>query len=172
MFATILLMVLLVVATVTDLKQQKIYNWTTYPGIVAGIAVNFAENRRAGLEDSLLGLAVCGGIMLVCFVLFNMGGGDLKLIAMMGACLGLYQGLEAMLWTFVLGGVLGAVLLIWQVGVGRLLSKGVRHLWLVVRTKSWIPLTDEERAPLRRRLYLAPAGLAAVCLVAVRSRWM
>ena len=55
---------------------------------------------------SLKRVRLCGAAMLVCYVLFagGVGGGDLKLIAMMGAWLGVYRGLEAMLWTMVIAG--------------------------------------------------------------------
>src|SRR5438270_468124 len=76
----------------------------------------------SGLEDSLKGFAVCGGLMLVCFVFFGIGGGDVKLIAMMGAFLGFYRGVEALLWTFVLGAAAGLAILIWRVGLWRLIT--------------------------------------------------
>ena len=120
MLATILLLGLVLAATVTDLCRHKIYNWTTYAGIVAALGLSAAgslcsaagwlsedQYRRLGhafgwigwipLSDSLLGLAACGLVMLSCFVLFKVGGGDVKLIAMLGAFLGLEQGVTAML---------------------------------------------------------------------------
>src|SRR5437868_12050519 len=90
--STVLLLVLTATAAFTDLRFHKIYNWTTYPGILLALAVNLFENGwddgipgHPGLKDSLAGLALCGGLMLVSFVFFNVGGGDVKLIAMVGA---------------------------------------------------------------------------------------
>lgn len=166
MAATLLLLVLLGIATVTDVTRHKIYNRTTYPGIAAGMAVNLIADGWSGFQDSVAGFVVCGLIMLFCFVLFNVGGGDVKLMAMMGACLGLHDGVEAMLWTFVLGSLFGIVLLIWQIGVWRMARKTAEHLRLVWRSGGWIPLTEQERKPLKRWLFLAPSGLAAVCIVA------
>jgi len=163
--ATVLLLVLLAIAAVTDATQHKIYNWTTYPGIIAGFLANLAVGSWPGLQDSVAGFFACGTIMLFCFVLFNIGGGDVKLIAMMGAFLGLHAGIESMLWTFVLGGVAGTALLIWQVGFWRIFKKMIGHLLLVLRAKGWVPLTDEEHEPLKRWLFLAPAGFVAVCIV-------
>src|SRR5205823_3980094 len=119
--STVLLLLLTAMAAVTDLRCHKIYNWTTYPGIILALAVNTFENGwdndYPGLKDSLLGFSACGGLMLVSYVFFSIGGGDVKLIAMVGAFLGLEQGVEAVLWTFVLGGVAGLTVLIWRVGV-------------------------------------------------------
>lgn len=166
-----LLFALVSVAAVTDVWRHKIYNWNVYPGIVAGFLANGLRTARedgsfgAGLMFSLEGFLACGLIMLVCFVFFDMGGGDVKLIAMMGAFLGLRQGVEAMLWTFVLGSIVGAVILIWQIGAARLISKSFRHVLLILRARSWVPLTAEERQPLKRWLFLAPSALAASILV-------
>ncbi|MBM79052.1 MAG: hypothetical protein CMJ78_00465 [Planctomycetaceae bacterium] len=122
-----------------------------------------------GLQESFLGFFVCGFIILLTFSMNLIGGGDVKLIAMMGAFLGVRSGIEAMLWTFVLGAVLAASLLIWQIGVLKIISGVFRHLFLVLRAKSWIPLTKDERAPLKTGLFLAPAGFIAVVVVGWKS---
>ena len=102
--------------------------------------------------------------MLVCFLLSDMGGGDVKLLATVGAFLGLQHGLTALLWTIVIGGLAGTALLIWQVGAARIVVGSARHLALVVRSKGWVPLETSEREPLKRSLFLAPAALAGVLL--------
>jgi prepilin peptidase CpaA len=170
MISVAALLVFLGIATVTDLREQKIYNWTTYTGVVTALLLNTAGfgmfgSGLDGLQESLAGLLTCGLIMLMCFVLFNMGGGDVKLIAMMGAFLGLRSGIEALLWTCVLGGIAGVVILVWQIGFLRIVSKTLRHLVLILRAKSWIPLTTDERQPLKRGLFLAPSALVAACIV-------
>ncbi|MEE3284441.1 MAG: A24 family peptidase, partial [Planctomycetota bacterium] len=167
-----MLITLLLVASVTDIRQGQIFNWITYPGLVAGLlfgALHLSEAGRlefdtTGLTESLLGIAGCGGIMLACFLLSDMGGGDVKLLATVGAFLGLQHGLTALLWTIVLGGVAGLALLIWQVGAGRIAIGATKHLALVVRSRGWVPLEISEREPLKRSLFLAPAALAGVLL--------
>lgn len=144
-----------------------IYNWTTYPGILLGLGTNTLAGGREGFEDSLLGLLICGGVVLLIFLFGGTGGGDVKLIAMLGAGLGRYDGIEAMLWTFVLGAIAALALLIWKVGALRLLRQGFGHAWCVVRARNWVPLTPDERKPLQRTLFLAPAALAATGIV----RW-
>ena len=37
MVSTLTLLVLTAIAAYTDATRHKIYNWTTYPGIIAGI---------------------------------------------------------------------------------------------------------------------------------------
>ena len=69
------------------------------------------------LSDSVGGLLTCGVLMIVCFVVFpGIGGGDVKLMAMLGALMGTYDGLEALLWTFVLGACFSLIVLVWRVG--------------------------------------------------------
>jgi len=166
--STAIVIALTVAIAVTDLVAHKIYNVMTYSGIALALVMNFFENGwdgPRGLEDSLKGLAVCGGLMLVAFVLFRVGGGDVKLLAMLGAFLGLDGGIEALLWTFVLGGAAGLAMLIWRVGFIRLTRGFFRQLLLSLRLVSWAPLSDEERHELERPLYLAPAAVAAVLIV-------
>lgn len=162
----IVLLALLLIATYTDVARHKIYNWNTYSGIAAGFAIQLYETGWPGLQESLAGFAVCGFVMLVCFVWFDMGGGDVKLIAMMGAFLGVRLGIEAMLWTFVLGSIMGMTILIWQIGFLRIISKSYKHLMLVLRARSFVPLSQEERKPLGRWLFLAPNAFVAVCIIA------
>ena len=168
--STVLLLLLTATAAVTDLVYHKIYNWTTYPGIVAALIANFFENGwndgYPGLEDSLKGFALCGGLMLVSFVLFGgIGGGDVKLMAMLGAFLGFEKGLDAFLWTFVLGAAAAIVVLIWRVGLFRLIAGSVRHVLWSLKLVSWLPLSESERKQLQPPLYLALSAAIAVVIV-------
>lgn len=181
MVTTALLVGFALVAAATDVARHRIYNWNTYPGIAAAAAVSLggwaaiewagadaARLARLGwIEPSqcLLGLAACFGLMLVCYVLFGVGGGDVKLIAMIGAFVGPEQGLEAMLWTFVIGGCLGLLVLVWRVGPWRLLLRAVRQVVWTLRLGGWAPLADHERAELRQRLFLAPCAVLAIVIV-------
>lgn len=159
------LVVLLVVATITDVQRQMIYNWNTYPGILLGFGLRWAEGGTPALEDSVKGFAICGLLMLFCFVLFGLGGGDLKLIAMIGAFLGFERGVEALLWTLVLGGILGAAMVVWQIGFVTILVQLGQQLKRMWQARGWVPVDPEARKPLKQTLFLAPAGLLAVLIV-------
>jgi len=181
MVATVLLVGLLAVAAATDLWRHKIYNGTTYPGMIAALGLNalgwlLAETAAVdarileslgwiGVGQSLFGLLACGGVLLVCFVLFKVGGGDVKMMAMLGAFLGPEQGIEAMLWTFVLGACAALIVLVWRVGPWRLAAGTLRHLLWMLRLGGWSPLGPEQRAQLQPPLFLAPSALAAVLIV-------
>lgn len=171
----LLLLPFVIVAAVTDALWNKIYNWTTYPGIVVGFAGNASlgaltgsggwEGAVAGLLHATWGFLGCGFILLCCFVFFPIGGGDVKLIAMIGAFLGIDHGIEVMLWTFVLGAVIALGALIWDVGAVELVRRAARRTVEVVRTGGQVPLSEEDRKPLQRELFLAISAFLAVGVV-------
>ncbi|MFW6171185.1 MAG: A24 family peptidase [Planctomycetota bacterium] len=184
MVSTICLLILLSVAVVTDVRWQTIGNWTVYPGMGLALALSVLvtlagrdmvqgtawDVRWWGTPDiwsALAGFLSCGFIMLVGYVFFagGLGGGDVKLLAMVGAFLGFRQGLEALLWTFVLGGAFAVTTLIWQAGMFQLAIQLGSRLKSMLIARCWLPLTDEERGPLQVRLYLSPAALIAVLIV-------
>ncbi len=165
MVSTALLLGFALAAAITDLCWKKIYNWTTYPGILAGFAVSALESQGIGWEESLLGIVGCGLIMVFCFLCFPLGGGDVKLITMLAAFLGWYHGLECMLWTFVLGAVLGLSMLIWKFGVLKLLGRVCKQIGWLGAYRQWLPLSVEDRQALEPQLFLAPAALVAVVIV-------
>jgi len=170
MIALTALLVLLGIAAWTDIRRHRIANAVTYPGMVAGLLLTSAglgltEPGWEGLTASAAGALACGAIMLMAFVLFDLGGGDVKLITMIGAFLGLEAGIEAILWTFSIGFVVGVAMIIWQHGAWRILVRGLEHVRLVLKARGWVPLTPSERRPLERGLFLAPSALAAVVVV-------
>jgi leader peptidase (prepilin peptidase)/N-methyltransferase len=83
------LLAVLVALTAIDLERQILPDVVTLPGILAGTLANLATGRVPWLE-SLLGIGVGGGIFAVIILASGggMGGGDMKLGAMLGAFLG------------------------------------------------------------------------------------
>ncbi len=84
----------LIVITFIDLKHQIIPDVISLPGIVLGVFFSIF-NPNISIFDSILGVVVGGGVLLaVAWGYFlitkreGMGGGDIKLLAMIGAFLG------------------------------------------------------------------------------------
>jgi leader peptidase (prepilin peptidase)/N-methyltransferase len=107
---------LLVVAG-TDLSHKIIPNVVTFPGIVVGL-VSAATILPLGLVDGLIGLLVGGGILWflawISPYLFGkegMGGGDIKLLAMIGAFLGWKPALMTIMMGSLLGSLVGVSLI-------------------------------------------------------------
>ena len=82
-------MALLATAAVVDIQRKMIPDWLTLPGLVwvLGASVFLGWPRVA---DALLGLLFCSGVLLILAVISrgSIGGGDVKLMAMIGASLG------------------------------------------------------------------------------------
>jgi leader peptidase (prepilin peptidase)/N-methyltransferase len=77
----------LVAITAIDLEHQIIPDRITLPGIAAGFLTSLV-NPSLSWTASLLGIALGGGLVFVVIVVSRggMGGGDMKLCAMIGAC--------------------------------------------------------------------------------------
>ena len=102
----------LVAITVIDLERQIIPDVISLPGILAGILANLATGRLPWLE-SIMGVLVGGGVFLAIILVSGggMGGGDMKLGAMLGAFLGWKVVLLSMLVAVVAGGALAVALI-------------------------------------------------------------
>jgi len=96
----------LAVATFTDLKSRRIPNWLVLPFMVAGIAVSGWLNGWHGIENSLEGLGL--GILIygILFWMGGMGAGDVKLCAAIGAWIGPGQLFIALVITGMAGGIM------------------------------------------------------------------
>jgi leader peptidase (prepilin peptidase) / N-methyltransferase len=102
----------LVAITVIDLERQIIPDVLSLPGILAGVLANLATGRLPWLE-SIMGVLVGGGVFLAIILVSGggMGGGDMKLGAMLGAFLGWKVVLLSMLVAVVAGGILAVTLI-------------------------------------------------------------
>ena len=76
------------IAAVTDLWSFKIYNALTLPLVASGFVYHGITGGSAGLAGSASGAAVGFGVFFLVFLLGGMGGGDVKLMAGVGAWLG------------------------------------------------------------------------------------
>ena len=79
---------LTLVAAWTDLRDRKIPNWLTIPGILAGIALNSYFRGWQGMKASLEGAGLALLVLLPLVLLRALGAGDWKLMGAVGAFLG------------------------------------------------------------------------------------
>jgi leader peptidase (prepilin peptidase) / N-methyltransferase len=118
--AWLLFSALLVVSGI-DLSHQIIPNVITYPGIVIGFVLSWLTGKP-GWTSSLIGILLGGGLLwLVAFGYEllarkeGMGGGDIKLLAMIGAFLGWPGVLVTIFSGSFIGTVVGlGLMLIWK----------------------------------------------------------
>lgn len=106
----------LIVVTFIDLEHQIIPDRITLPGILIGFILG-ATVLPVGWLNSLIGLLLGGGLFYLVAVASRggMGGGDIKLIAMLGA----FLGWRYTLLTIFLGALAGAI-----VGLSLMVFKG------------------------------------------------
>ncbi len=109
----------LLVQTMIDLEHEIIPDAITLPGIALGVAASLAlpelqgeSSRLAALGQSALGVLAGGGSLWLAGTIAErilkkeaMGGGDVKLLAMVGALLGW----PGVLWTIFVSSLFGSV---------------------------------------------------------------
>jgi len=102
------LVLLLVVASALDVRTRRIPNWLTLSGAMVGIALSplgAGDPRHAALM-AVAGMGAGLALLLPLYLLRVIGAGDVKLMAMVGAFVGVSQIVPAVLCVFVAGGVL------------------------------------------------------------------
>ncbi|MGC1784080.1 MAG: A24 family peptidase [Acidobacteriaceae bacterium] len=161
--------IVLVIATVTDLRSCRIPNWLVLPFLAAGLAVAAWTHGWHGIEQSLLGFGL--GALIFGFFCWigGMGMGDVKLCAAIGVWIGPSQLMLALIITGLAGGVMA---LCWAIGGGFAgeLFKGTGDLILGIKKRGIRPhpelILDN---PLTRKMPYAPA-IAIGTLVSFFSR--
>ncbi|MCP4899260.1 MAG: prepilin peptidase [bacterium] len=108
-----------------DFEHQILPDVITIPAIVFGLAMSWAGSLVA-LWEALIGCALGAALPTAVILLYKlirgeegMGWGDVKYLAAIGAVTGVY----GCLWVLIVGSVIGAVVGIWLMAVGRGSSK-------------------------------------------------
>jgi prepilin peptidase CpaA len=107
-------LIVLAVATVTDLRSRRIPNWLVLPFLLAGLVFG-AFHGAHGLMHSLAGLGVGAVPFGILSLMGGMGMGDVKLCAAIGAWIGPSQMLTALVMTGIAG---GAIAIWWAISGG------------------------------------------------------
>jgi len=93
-----------------DLEHQIVPNALSYPGLILGLLLAIPQER---FVDALFAAAGAGTFFLLIAIVSGggMGGGDIKLAAMMGAFLGWPRIAVGLLFAFTLGAAAGLLLI-------------------------------------------------------------
>ena len=141
----------LIVISFIDLDHQIIPDVISLPGIVLGLIFS-ALGQGPPLIDSAIGVLVGGGILYAVAVGYHaitgregMGGGDIKLLAMIGA----FLGWQAVFVTLILGSFAGSV-----IGIALILVQG-----------------KDSRVPIPFGPFLACGALCALAFGEELIRW-
>lgn len=148
----------LVVAAWIDGRQLKVPNWLTFPLIVSGWIASGVFFGWSGLGWSMLGTAVGLGLLLPAYAIGGMGAGDVKLLAGVGA----WVGMTHTLWAFVVSAAVGAVIAVIMVlARGRLSHHTSQFVCILteifmIRDPNKLSEIAAERKP---RMMLLPYGI-------------
>lgn len=159
-FIAIFLCAALALAVFTDLREQRIPNRLTltialfgicfhsFGAFIPGIA---ASGYAGGVLFALAGLGVGLVLMLPPYLFGVMGGGDVKLMAAIGACIGWQLTVDAFLYSSLAGGVyaLTVLLLRHRPMLGRILRNFWAAIWLFMasRKAEYAPVRGGETLP-------------------------
>jgi len=146
----------LVLCAYWDLKYRRIPNWATLPGVAVGLGLSLVLGGWFGLKSSGLGLVVGFGALLVLFVLGWMGGGDVKLMAAVGALKGYPFVVSALFYSLVAGVLIGVALVLWR----RTALRTFGSLFFVIGSRVSRQIPKQDIDP--KQTQQIPFGLAIV----------
>lgn len=110
----IILIITVSICLWTDLKERRIYNKVLIPALVLGVGVNILNDGLIGLRSSGLGFSLGLLMLIIPFLSGGIGGGDVKLLATIGAI----KGPQFLFYTFLAmgfsGGVMAIIILIYR----------------------------------------------------------
>lgn len=117
----IALILLVLGASIYDIRFRRIPNWISVTGALAGVLLNsFLQQQGSrifgveGLIFSLEGLALGFGTYFLLYALRAMGAGDVKLMGAVGALAGPRDWFGIFLFTAILGGVLALIVVVFR----------------------------------------------------------
>lgn len=86
--SSLILIILILTASFFDVKEKRIPNFLTFPVMIIGLVLNIIMNGLNGVVFSFFGFIMGLIVFFIPFTLGFMGGGDVKLMASIGALKG------------------------------------------------------------------------------------
>jgi prepilin peptidase CpaA len=123
------LLLMLIWTAIEDIRVRRIRNWLTFSMLISGLAESLLPGSHLGFEQSLLGFGAGFLIPFILFVLGAVGGGDVKLLAAIGAWVGAVASFKVYCLQAILGMIIVLVQAAWQ---GTLLKLGRNSAMLAV----------------------------------------
>lgn len=132
--ANFLIVLVSLIALVTDFKWRKIPNWLTFPAIGVGILLNTTIDGWGGLVRSVGGLVFALAFMLPFFALDFLKAGDVKLVVAWGTIKGLGQPAwqTFALWAFLYGALFGGAMSLLVLAQKRAVSETWKGIWALL----------------------------------------
>jgi prepilin peptidase CpaA len=121
-FPHVIAVAIAVTACITDLRSRQIPNLLTFGGALTALVFHTTHAGRGGLLISVSGSGLAVILFLLPFALGGLGGGDLKLLAALGAWIGPALTIWMALYTGAAGGVLALVVALARGYLGQALA--------------------------------------------------
>lgn len=154
----------LLIAVITDLREERIYNALTFPLVALGFLVH---GLAGDLWTPLLGAGVAFALHFLLFALNVERGGDAKLMIGVGALLGWEPMIESTLWMFLLLFPVGLTLLTLKGKLGNFLAT----LRFAYRRALGYPVEPPEERTMMPFAPVIAAGVLAARLTDVLVVW-
>lgn len=157
------------IAAFTDARTARIPNWLNAAGLLAALSLH-GSNGWAGLRLAIVGLLVSGFVPGLLYLLTQgraLGGGDVKLFAVLGALLGPFSGLEVQLLSYCV--LLGFALC--RLAFNGRLSAMLRNAAALLLGGLFPKLRRASDPGLLTTMRLGPAIFAAALLLALHAQW-
>ena len=119
------LILLCMVTAFTDIRSRRIPNWAVVAGLFAGFAGNTYTSGWMGMKSAALGFLCAFAVYLPLYLLQGRGAGDLKLMAAIGAIIGIPNWFIMLIITSILGGIVAVGFLLMRGGLWRALGNSV-----------------------------------------------
>lgn len=156
--STLLLLLILGVATCLDWRSHRIPNWLTFGGLGIGLVLCYvclpSNEIHTGLQGAGIGLAV----LIPFFLTGGMGAGDVKLMAAIGSFIGPMAALTAACMALVVGGAIAGVMILRS---GELADIYRRYM-VMVSTRVFVPA---EAGSVARRRFPFSLSIAVGTLI-------
>lgn len=148
----IFLVVILLMAAISDIRFWKIPNRLTFPALMAGLVYHTCTSGWKGLFFSIGGVFLGLALLMTFYLLGGMGAGDVKLMGVVGGILGPKGVFAAFLSTALIGGVYAIILLALQGETLDMVSRYGTMLktFLFTRRMAYIPPAKKENRPALR----------------------
>ncbi|MEN8132144.1 MAG: A24 family peptidase [Pseudomonadota bacterium] len=147
-----LLILILIIAGYTDIREHRIPNILTFGGLILGLLLQSWMLGGDGFLSGLAGFLIGLGIFLPFYILGKgMAAGDVKLMAALGALLGPQLTLFAAASSLVAGSVMGIGILIIRGGAAVALQRywSTLKCFAVTGTFNYVPPRHDEAAATR-----------------------
>jgi len=109
------LLLVVTLCALTDILEHRIPNVVLFPALLLALLFNALLGGIPGLVDCVLGLLVGLAVLFPFYIVGGTSAGDVKLLGVVGAFLGIHGAWIAGAATLVFGGVLGVLFIVWRV---------------------------------------------------------